>query len=334
MWLLRHASQPVMAVPGGWAARPRFRLAPAQRRAPLRPGVSCLSAELKAGKCIFQGLRAQHGLQVRAGEPCVRGQLVDCHAATPAKTGPLSGGQEQQQAAWFVIEGLRIRSELNGTAFPLDVLEHVNQRGHSFNHHLVSTILASIAEYRPDDLRPVLAHPGWEKLLQVVHRHAGVFETGELSIVIAGLGHLEQAPMLLVRDVLHAAAAKLAVFSSHDLSRLLWGMARLNQSCRVDTVPASFLEAVEQRLPTLLPEASAFHIWSFVSAFGSLGHPLSQHVLSQAAERVVQVIDEASPETVKSIVLCFAQMGFEPSGTYMAATMSKLREAGLLPKRS
>lgn len=217
--------------------------------------------------------------------------------------------------AFEVTQGPELGTMLQQAASLLQILELVHKWGRLFDSRLAARALHGVADLRPQDLQPVLAHPGWQKLLQLAHDHAGRFSPCELANSILGsLGTLNQAPLQLLHVVLQAVEAKLHFFDSFELATAVAQLARLTKKCPSlrpdDALPSGFLEAVEQHASGTLSAVEGVEILGYMYSFVTLGHKPSQHFMTLTLRRLAEVVQQCSPVTSNILTWAFAKLEY------------------------
>ena len=213
---------------------------------------------------------------------------------SPAASGDPAGGVSSEASEPEDHEPL---SRLPQASSPLEVLELFDELAHLPNalDAAVATLTCHLVD--EEDLDPVVAHPGWARLLQGVHLRARAADAGTTAIADCVWDLCELAPEQLSQhhaavlcDVLLAALSRLGSFTSQDLGKVVYGLHGLAANPAIQSEPAmppGFLDAVEQQLPRLLPEAQELETCLFVGCLLSLGHEPSQHVMTLAANALL-----------------------------------------------
>ena len=278
---------------------------------------------------LFRKLRVPCQLQAPVRTTSVCRQPALCQAATASgagSDGPPPGLLELvsrlQQAESLRKVGLQLSVEelismLDEATSSIEVLDLAFKWADFSDSRHACLTLHCIAHRRPESLSPLLAHPGWQVLLKVVHSHVkhSDMAPAELADVAWVLGYLRVSqPEELVHDVLHAASARLIFFSCHELSKITLGVAMLETTCpALDmqcVLPRDFLEEVKGQLPVLLPQASyPFDITSFLWAYLTLGNMLPQEIMVLAGERLSALSELADQQDISTFQRAWAKFG-------------------------
>ena len=192
--------------------------------------------------------------------------------------------------------------------------------------HLSATMLAGVALQGSADMEPVLGHPGWAKLLQIVHRHAGHYDAVELGNVIWALGRAGQAPVPVLRTLLAAVAAKLDSFLPRHINQVLRALVEFPALSLSAALPETFFKAVEQQLLVALVSADRQEIISILSAFLHLGHEPSQRVMAQAGQRFLEVMDTAQPNDISRLMWAYAILEQTPSPAVVTSAAQRFEQ--------
>ena len=244
-------------------------------------------------------------------------QPVLCQAARP----PRVGGQPVRPSPEppGVIE---LNNWLTSCRAAPPILDFVVRWGHAFDEVNAATALHRVAKCRPRDMRPVLAHPGWDMLLQAVHGQVSNFADKHLANTAWALALLQQAPQQLLADVLRAVGVRLQAILPRPLSNIVWSLAELKDNCPsfdpASVMPQGFLQDIEQQLPRLLPSANSQDISNFMVAFSTLGHTPSRETVESAARRFVYIRQAANTQDNSNMVLAFARFWHQSPGTFGA----------------
>ena len=324
---VQHAVEPVAATLTGLAGSQHLQGAITTMPVSASGALHCWSCSFHAHECSVPGpvptsLRPIDWLQARAPLGPQQPAPEQGHTARP----PLSGSQP----ASHELSAPELGTMLMHCRSSLEVLGLVSKWAHVFDSTHASTAMHYVAYLRPDNVRPVLAHPGWDRLLQLVHSHVRHSElaTWELADVVWSLAELGLQKQLL-HNVLASASAQLPLFSSHDLSKIVRSLADLDGDCpwflQDDVLPTGFLEAVEHQLPSVLVTANAQDISNFMCVFVFWNCCASQHVMDLAARRLEVVIAIAHPPSIGSAMWAFDKLAFVPPPTLVELALPRIR---------
>ena len=235
-----------------------------------------------------------------------------CSRRLSVQTGSLLADSLQSQEE--ELSNAQINRAIGRAHCSTAVLDLVCEHGHKFNQINAAKAVHQVAKHRPQDLRAVLGHAGWQRLLQVVSSNVDRFKPRHVSNTLWALGALGQKPEQLLAQLLSALPSTLSKGNAQVVSNALWGVAALQIH-----PGRRLLLAAEKRALRVLPSATSQAVSNVVWSFATLEHRPSDQLLTSAAQRFVEVVHTATQQIVADLLWSYATQEHRPSDQLLTA---------------